>query len=85
MTHYGGETPTCACLGCRETIDQFLCIDHINGGGNDHRKEIKRNGAAFYQWLRTNSYPEGFQVLCHNCNMAKSLYGKCPHEDLNAT
>ena len=34
---------------------------------------------------RKNNYPEGFQVLCSNCNFAKGKYGSCPHtwEDKN--
>ena len=35
-----------------------------------------------YGWLRRNSYPEGFQVLCHNCNLGKKINGGvCPHND----
>ncbi len=69
---YGG---VCACCGEKEV--KFLCIDHIDGGGNQHRKTIKTRSIG--EWLKTNNYPKGFQVLCHNCNMAKSIYGKCPH------
>lgn len=32
-------------------------------------------------WLKTNGYPDGFQTLCHNCNMAKGFYGICPHKE----
>jgi hypothetical protein len=31
-----------------------------------------------------NNFPEGFQILCHNCNFAKGFprnNGKCPHEN----
>jgi len=31
-------------------------------------------------WLRKYNYPKGFQVLCHNCNMAKR-FGVCPHKE----
>ena len=31
-------------------------------------------------WMIKNNFPKGFQVLCHNCNLAKGFYGKCPHE-----
>ena len=37
LAHYGGE---CACCGEKRT--EFLAIDHINGGGIKHRKEIDR-------------------------------------------
>ncbi len=66
----------CAC--CGETEPKFLAIDHIDGGGNAHRREIGV-GSNIYSWLRQNGYPEGFQVLCHNCNNAKGFYGECPH------
>jgi predicted restriction endonuclease len=74
FSHYGNR---CAC--CGEDIYEFLCIDHINGGGNKHRKEVG-TGTRFYNWLKNNNYPDGFQILCQNCNSAKGLYGKCPHQ-----
>lgn len=75
--HYGGNPPKCAC--CGETTLEFLTIDHVNGGGNKHRKEIG-GGGNFYRWLVKNDFPEGFQVLCMNCNWAKGKYGECPHQ-----
>lgn len=75
FNHYGR-----ACTCCGENNIKFLCIDHINGGGNKHREKVGGSGSKTYQWLRKNNYPKGFQVLCHNCNMAKGLYGECPHE-----
>lgn len=73
---YGRE---CAC--CGEDIYEFLVIDHINGGGNKHRKEVlgAGNTGSIYHWLIKNIFPDGFQTLCHNCNMAKGSYGFCPH------
>lgn len=77
LTHYGGK---CAC--CGENRHQFLCIDHENGGGNEHRRNNKLvNGKAIYQWLINNRYPKGFRVLCHNCNFALGAYGVCPHKE----
>ena len=32
-----------------------------------------------------NNYPKGFQILCHNCNVAKGLIGNnntCTHETI---
>ena len=74
MEHYGDG---CACCGEKELI--FLVIDHINGGGTKHKKSISRIGGNFYTWLRLNNFPEGFQVLCQNCNWAKRM-GECPHK-----
>ena len=71
---YGGDPPKCKC--CGETENKFLALDHINGGGREHRK----GKFHFYRWLALNGFPKGLQVLCHNCNMAKGFYGRCPHE-----
>ena len=75
IKNYGSK---CAC--CGETEPKFLLIDHIDGGGNKHRREI--GSSHIYSWLKKNNYPKGFQVLCHNCNMAKGFYGSCPHNEL---
>ena len=73
---YGG-----ACQCCGETELVFLAIDHVDGGGNQHRKEIGASGSTtIYRWLEANDYPEGFQVLCHNCNYARSQPCGCPHQ-----
>ena len=69
MTHYGkGE---CACVICSENRLDCLSIDHIEGGGNKHRKTTLRSTGSFYKWLKTNDYPEGYQTLCMNCQFAK--------------
>ena len=73
VKHYGGK---CAC--CGESEMNFLCIDHVGGGGNAHRKVISTKSIG--EWLYANDYPAGFQVLCHNCNMAEGIYGICPHQ-----
>lgn len=74
ISAYGGS---CRC--CGEDSLEFLTIDHINGGGNSHRRELGGTQMVF-RYLRKNGYPaEGYQVLCFNCNAAKTFYGKCPH------
>lgn len=62
-------------------MQEFLGIDHVNNDGEAHRREMAGYGRAIYQWLRHHDYPQDgrFQVLCHNCNIAKGLYGACPH------
>jgi hypothetical protein len=76
IAEYGGE---CEC--CYETAFEFLAIDHVNGGGTKHLREIKTDLGS---WLRKNNYPkEGFRVLCHNCNSAFGFYGYCPHNNKN--
>lgn len=63
-------------------IYEFLAIDHEDGGGNEHRRQITggRAGDAMVRWLILNDFPPGFRVLCHNCNQAIGYYGYCPHE-----
>ncbi len=79
LTHYSnGETPRCAC--CNEQNIEFLCIDHINGGGRQHRKQLIKSGITPYLWLVRNDFPEGYRVLCWNCNSSLGLYGYCPHD-----
>ena len=74
--YYGGYK--CAC--CGETIKKFLTIDHINGGGTKHRREINGGGRTTYRWIIKNNLPKGFQVLCMNCNFGKGQNnGICPH------
>jgi hypothetical protein len=73
LAHYGGK---CAC--CGEEAFEFLVIDHIGGGGNEHRRQIGRSNIV--PWLMKNGFPEGFRVLCHNCNFAIGAYGQCPHQ-----
>ena len=78
LTHYGNK---CNC--CGETEYKFLGLDHRDGSGNAHRKEIgKHSSQAFYTWVRRSGYPELVQILCHNCNLSKGFYGECPHKTI---
>jgi len=80
LAYSHGAEPACSCCGERERV--FLAIDHINGGGNKHHQET--GGGGFYVWLRKHGYPEGFRILCHNCNFGRQLNGgTCPHEQAN--
>jgi len=74
LAHYGGK---CEC--CGESRYEFLAIDHADGNGAKHRK--KDNSAVrIAVWLIKNNFPDGFRVLCHNCNCAIGFYGYCPHQ-----
>jgi len=68
------------CVCCLEENTEFLAVDHINGGGRKHLLTINMN---ICDYLYTNrSVPEIFkdyQILCHNCNFSKGIYGYCPH------
>jgi hypothetical protein len=75
---YGGE---CAC--CSEGHLQLLNIDHINGGGTEHRRtDMQLRSTNIYNWLRQNDFPtDGYRVLCWNCNMSFGAYHYCPHNE----
>ena len=76
---YGGWV--CACCGETERI--FMTLDHVNNDQTEFAKVFGRphTGLFLVKWLRDNGYPEGFQVLCQNCNQGKRLNGGvCPHQ-----
>lgn len=79
--HYGW-----ACSCCGVDIPEFLCLDHIEGGGNKHREELtgRKNGGGStmktYKWVIDSGFPDSFRTLCHNCNHATRYGAPCPHE-----
>lgn len=77
LKKYGGDPPKCAC--CGEKIIEFLTIDHINGDGNKHRK-MEPAAKDICYWLRSHKYPNGYRVLCMNCNFAMRFNKECPHQ-----
>lgn len=69
---YGGQ---CKC--CNESHINFLNIDHVNDDGSNHRKEVGKGNV--YVDLKNRDFPEGYQVLCSNCNYGKRINrGICP-------
>lgn len=72
ITHYGGE---CAC--CHENEPVFLTVDHMNRDGHIHRQQV----SSVYQDLIRRGFPEGYQVLCWNCNQASGHHSTCPHQN----
>jgi hypothetical protein len=88
MEHYCGGEIHCQCPSgnCKVNDIEFMTIDHIKGDGAEHRKEIRlgkgikgAGGSPMYNWLKKNNYPEGFRVLCYNCNCSLGNIGYCPH------
>ena len=81
LLHYSSGNPACAC--CGEHRLEFLGLDHVNNDGAKHRRQIGIWGSGqFYTWLRRTGYTYAdLVVACHNCNMARAMYGKCPHQN----
>ena len=74
-----GYGQRCAC--CGEEEERFLSLDHVNGGGAAHRRQI---GSAPMVWLDAikRGFPADYQILCFNCNLGRHLNGGiCPHQD----
>ena len=87
LQHYSSlHVPECRC--CKETIFEFLQLDHVDGDGAAHKKfMINHNGknlfgGAMYYHLRKSGFPDQprLQVLCVKCNFGKRLGRYCPHE-----
>jgi len=71
LTYYSGGSPKCKNCGINKI--PFLQIDHIFG-----RKAMghsKKNTISVYREIH-NKHPEGYQVLCVNCNMMKEIRSK---------
>ena len=78
IDHYSNGSMQCAC--CGENHMDFLTMDHVNGGGMKHRREVAA-GKYIYRWIVKNNFPNLFQVLCFNCNCGRSVnHGVCPHK-----
>jgi len=72
---YGGK---CSC--CGEPEFAFLSLDHVLNNGAEERRLM--GGSYFdrlYRRIVMAGFPPQYQVLCFNCNWAKS-HGGCPHE-----
>ena len=80
MAHYSkviskSDIPVCAC--CKEKHIEFLTLDHINGRKSmNHKPSLKADKLC--RTLKREGFPKGIQVLCWNCNSAKSDNGVCP-------
>jgi len=75
---YSAYGAKCAC--CGEDEIAFLCVDHVNDDGYVDRSNGIRGNRLYVKIIKEN-FPEKYQILCHNCNHAKSFNpGGCPHK-----
>jgi hypothetical protein len=79
---YGWE---CAC--CGEDNPHFLCLDHIDETGAQHRAEImgprnqgSKGGWPYWSKIIRLPFNDNLQILCYNCNNGKRYFGVCPHQ-----
>lgn len=79
LSHY---SPSLECAMCKTKDARVLSIDHINNGGTSHVKKLGYRGSAFYYWLKKHNFPNGYQVLCMNCNWLKQTVR---YKNMNST
>lgn len=63
--HYSGGTNACAI--CAESRFAVLDLDHTHGGGIKDRASHKTIH-QYYMRLIRQGFPEGYRILCRNCN-----------------
>lgn len=78
IQNYGSK---CSCKNCPEIKVEFLTIDHINNDGFKHRKKIRGIYSRYLDIIK-RKFPKEYQLLCHNCNWAKTALGECPHNKI---
>jgi hypothetical protein len=63
FNHYSNGKNCCELCGI---IDMdVLSVDHIDGNGTQHRKDMR--GRHIEDWLIKNNFPKGYRILCMNC------------------
>ena len=70
---YGGK-----CICCGESDEVFLTVEHVNGGGRQHRKG--RCSDWLYKLILDGNFPPEYTILCMNCNWATRKGKPCPHK-----
>jgi hypothetical protein len=83
FTHYSkqisnSDVPICAC--CLYTDIRFLNLDHIDSRKSVPAEEKKLGGSTLWKYIKSKGYSKGYQILCYNCNFAKSDKKYCPHQ-----
>lgn len=59
-----------------------LWIEHLNGSGKVDR--LQKGTHNMWKWLNSHNFPDGYIILCANCNKAKYWNnGICPHKQVN--
>jgi len=71
------------CNECGELHYEFLAVDHMDNNGYAHRSsgELKKYSNNIINYLIGNNFPEGYQILCHNCNQIKRMELMPPIKD----
>jgi len=68
----------CRCALCGETEALFLTIDHINGGGTEHRRRCTVT-AMRTAIINDPDAKKKYRTLCMSCNMAAA---RCTDDEI---
>ena len=72
INHYSNGTNECTLCGFDNV--NALTLDHIDGNGNKERQQLNnKGGTPFYRYIFKNNFPNGYRVLCWNCNHLEHL------------
>lgn len=71
LRHYSSFKPSCKVCGV--DILASLALDHTGDDGTEFRRKTGIVGHELYWYLMRRGFPDGFQVLCSNCNHLKRL------------
>ena len=88
IAHYSNGTMECNYCGFNNIY--ALCLDHINNDGAKWRKDNftssrgNNGGSNTFNRVKQLGFPEGFQVLCANCNLIKEIQRKMDNRMLNS-
>ncbi len=63
------------CVQCGFADARALQIDHVTGGGSQHRKSFP-SLTSYYDYVQANIASGQFQILCANCNQIKRIENK---------
>jgi hypothetical protein len=71
LSHYSGSVQP-FCKHCGFSNIKALQLDHINNNGADDKRKFGNN-IRLARYLIDANFPEGYQVLCANCNTIKEM------------
>jgi hypothetical protein len=71
VEHYSQGTMKCKL--CPEDRLPCLDLDHVFNNGAEERRKKSSATTTLYRRLAIQGFPEGYQILCRNCNWYKHV------------